>query len=125
MVWVASEGAKTLTAERVVPDPAVVATYAVSGAPHNVTVAPDATVAATLPARGRLVLWRDGDTTDVELGTNPHDVKPAGQRLVVADEGAARLHILSPEGTRHGQVGLRANPHDLAVSPDGRWAGCR
>jgi YVTN family beta-propeller protein len=122
VVWVATEEARTVTAVRVRPEPAVVSNHPVSGPAHNITVASDGTVAATLPNRGRIVLRRDGRITDVDLGGKPHDVKPAGHRFVVANEGAARLHIMSTEGRLQSEVALRRNPHDLAVTPDERSA---
>ena len=95
-----------------------------AGGPHNITVAPDGTVAVALPKAGGIGLIRNGRLRTVRLGGVPHDVKAAGRLLVVANEGAARVDLLSRTGARRGAVALRANPHDLAVSPDGGsvWA---
>ncbi len=96
----------------------------VAGGPHNITVAPDGTVAVALPRAAAIGLIRNGRLRTVRLGGAPHDVKAAGRLLVVANEGAARVDLLSTTGARRGAVALRADPHDLAVSPDGRsvWA---
>ncbi len=60
----------------------------------------------------------------VRLGGRPHDVKIAGRTVVVANEGAARLDLVSLQGKRRGRIPLRANPHDIAVQPGTRrvWA---
>ncbi|HJU02677.1 MAG TPA: YncE family protein, partial [Actinomycetes bacterium] len=49
-------------------------------------------------------------------------VKVAGDTLVVANTAAARLDLVATGGRRRGAVPLRARPHDLAVTPDGRGA---
>lgn len=42
--------------------------------------------------------------------------------MVVANEGAARIDVLSARGDRLGSIELVARPHDLALMPDGRTA---
>ena len=78
-------------------------------------------VAATLPEAGRLVLLEpDGALAVARLGGSPHDVKAAAGLFVVANEGAARLDLVDRSGRVEGLVELPANPHDIAVSEDGR-----
>jgi sugar lactone lactonase YvrE len=120
IVWVAAEDAGEL-AEVDVEEGRVLRSVDVPGHPHNLTVRGD-TVAATLQRAGTLVLVRGDRVRTVELGGSPHDVKTVGNQFVVANEGAARLDLISGEGEQLGSVSLRANPHDVAVSPDGRTA---
>lgn len=94
----------------------------VPGAPHNLTVARDGTVVASLPTAERIAIVRRGRLKTVRLGGYPHDVKVVGGIAVVANEGRARLNRVSLEGERKRGISLRANPHDLAVSPNGRTA---
>lgn len=121
-VWVANEGGRRLT----LVDPAAgvaVSSTDTPGRPHNVWVGPDGVVAATLPAEGALFLRRpDGATKVVPLGGQPHDVKAFGSRFLIANEGTMRLHVVDDEGREALQVDLPFQPHDLAVSPDGRTA---
>jgi DNA-binding beta-propeller fold protein YncE len=60
----------------------------------------------------------------VEFTGAPHDVKIGGGRIVVANQGAARINILSLRGKKRGRVPLKANPHDVALTPGGdvAWA---
>jgi DNA-binding beta-propeller fold protein YncE len=58
----------------------------------------------------------------VELGGRPHDVKPFPGGIVVANEGANRIELLTATGERGATVALPSPPHDVAVSPDGRTA---
>ncbi|MGH2729636.1 MAG: YncE family protein [Actinomycetota bacterium] len=92
---------------------------AVPGAPHNLTVARRGTVATALWGDGRVALVRSGRVRSVYLGGAPHDVKIAKGRLVVANQGAARLEVLNLKGRVRGRIGLKANPHDLAITPGG------
>ncbi len=92
------------------------------GGPHNLAVAPDGTVVVALPRSGRIALIRGDSARQVQLGGSPHDVKVRQSTVVVANEGAARLDLVSLDGERTGEVRLRANPHDVAVSLDGRSA---
>lgn len=119
--WVAVEGGRTVS-EVDVRAGRVVANFPLSGRPHNLTVAPDGTVAATLQSAGRLALIRNGRVSYVELGASPHDVKATTDMLVVANEGTARIQMVSLAGEELGFVALKANPHDLAISRDGGTA---
>jgi YVTN family beta-propeller protein len=99
----------------------VIARHDTPGGPHNLTVARNATAAATLYASDRLVLARRGKARFVNLGGTPHDVKAAGDLFVVANEAARRLDLV--EGSDHAaSIELKAEPHDLAVAPDGDTA---
>jgi YVTN family beta-propeller protein len=93
----------------------------VSGTPHNVTITGD-TVAVALQDSGRVALIRKGKVNEVELGGSPHDVKPFRELVVVANEGAARLDLVSVPGDLVDSIALKANPHDLAIAPDRRTA---
>lgn len=119
--WVAVEGSSAL-AQVDIPTARVVATFALNGRPHNLTVAPNGLVAATLQAAGRVALIRDGKVDYAELGASPHDVEATSNMLVVANEGNATIQMLSFDGTLLGSVKLKANPHNLAVSADGGTA---
>lgn len=96
----------------------VITRHELSGGPHNITVSADRTVAVTIPQAGRIVLLDGRTLRQVQLGGQPHDVKAASNLVVVANEGAARLDLVTVEGEVVGQVALKANPHDVAVSPD-------
>jgi DNA-binding beta-propeller fold protein YncE len=100
----------------------VTARHELTGGPHNITVAPDRTVAVSLPQAGRIALLRDGEVRQVRLGGSPHDVKTAGDLVIVANEGAARLDLVTVKGRVVGHVALKANPHDIAISPNRRQA---
>lgn len=119
-MWVAVEDARELVLVDVAAR-RVIKRLSVPGRPHNLTVAPDGTVAATLQRAGTVALVRDRSVTTVELGGSPHDVKPTRDGLVVANEGAGRLELLSSSGERSGEIRLRANPHDVAVRGDIAW----
>jgi DNA-binding beta-propeller fold protein YncE len=58
----------------------------------------------------------------IHLGGSPHDVKIAGNLVVVANEGAARLDLVTIRGRIAGHIPLKANPHDLAITADGKHA---
>jgi DNA-binding beta-propeller fold protein YncE len=102
----------------------VLSSFDVRGHPHNVTVAPDGTVIATLQGTGRIAIIRDGRVRHVSLGGSPHDVKVGGRVAVVANEGAGRLDLVSLTGRHTGSIQLKAHPHDVAVAPGGSvaWA---
>jgi DNA-binding beta-propeller fold protein YncE len=118
-VWVAAEDAGSVAEVALGPTPTVVRTVSLSGPVHNLVVAPDGTVAATLPAVGRLALVSGDAVTEIDLGGSPHDVKPAGGRLVVANEGTARIQLVGVGGPTEAEVSLKGQPHDVAISPDG------
>jgi DNA-binding beta-propeller fold protein YncE len=121
-VWVAAEDGRSVS--RVdVERRAVTVTVAVPGRPHNLAALPGGGAVVTLPGEGRIVLIDvRGRRTLVRLGGAPHDVKVAGDTLVVANTAAARLDLVGSEGQRRGGIPLRARPHDLAVTPNGRRA---
>jgi DNA-binding beta-propeller fold protein YncE len=119
-VWVAVEGAGLL-AKVDVETRRLLRRVEVSSQPHNITVV-GRTVVASLPDAGRVAVVNGGRLREVALGGSPHDVKPAGGRIVVTNEGAGRLDLLSRSGERRGSISLRANPHDVAVAPNGRMA---
>ena len=118
-VWVALEGAGNV-AKVDVASRRVLRRFEVPGAPHNLTVGANGAVATTLQTAGRIAIIRRGRIKSVSLGGSPHDVKIARGVAVVANEGAARLDRVS---VRRGRVWrsipLKANPHDLAISPGG------
>jgi streptogramin lyase len=120
IVWVAVEGAGLL-AKVDVEARRVLRRVDVSSRPHNITMVGQ-TVVASLPDAGRVAVVNRGRLREVPLGGSPHDVKPAGSRIVVTNEGAARLDLLSRSGEPRGSISLRANPHDVAVAPNGRIA---
>jgi DNA-binding beta-propeller fold protein YncE len=120
VVWVAVEGAGLL-AKVDVRARKVLRRIVVSGRPHNITVA-GRTVVASLPDSGLVAIVHRGRLREVAVGGSPHDAKPAGRRIVVTNEGAARLELLSRSGRWRGSIPLRANPHDVAVAPNGRVA---
>jgi DNA-binding beta-propeller fold protein YncE len=102
---------------------AVVLTVTVPGRPHNLAAVPGGGAVVSLPGEGRVVLIDAcGRRTPVRLGGSPHDVKVAGDTVVVANTVGARLDLVGKGGRRWGRIPLRARPHDLAVTPDGRGA---
>jgi YVTN family beta-propeller protein len=121
LFWVAAENAKAV----VQVDPvgaSVLRNVSLSGSPHNITVGPDGTVAATTQGYGRVILIRGDEIKEIRLGGSPHDVKASSDSFVVANEGAARLDLLLFDGSIHGRIALKQNPHDVAVSQDGKTA---
>ncbi len=123
LVWVAAERADRIV-EVDLASKRIAATVAAAGGPHNLTVAPDGTVVTALYGSDRIELVRRGRASTVRLGGRPHDVKVAGDLVVVANEGAARLDLLTLEGRPAGSVALKTDPHDIAVEPGGArvWA---
>lgn len=121
-VWVAGENGRAVALVDV-GSASVVRTVEVPGRPHNAAATSGGGAAFTLPGEGRLVLVdATGRLTPVDLGGSPHDVKAAGDRLVVANAGGSRLDLITAAGAPTGRIGLRASPHDVAVAPDGRTA---
>jgi hypothetical protein len=122
-VWVALEDAHRLVRVNL-RKRSVVRRVRVWGRPHNIAVNGTGLVAATVWDHQRVVLVRRDWRRRVDLRGAPHDVKIGGGRIVVANQGAARLNILSLRGRKRGRVGLKANPHDVALTPGGdvAWA---
>jgi hypothetical protein len=121
VVWAAVESGGAVV-EVDVNTRLIIARHELSGGPHNITVAPGGTVAVSLPQAGRIGLVDGRNIQQVSLGGRPHDVKGADDLIVVANEGAARLDLITVEGRIVGQVALKADPHDLAISPDRQLA---
>jgi YVTN family beta-propeller protein len=123
VVWVAADvGGRVIKVD--IRNRRVLSSFNVRGNPHNVTVAPDGTVIATLQRTGRVAMIRDGHVRHVHLGGSPHDVKAGRRVAVVANEGARRLDLVSLTGRRMGSIPLKAHPHDVALAPEGgvAWA---
>jgi YVTN family beta-propeller protein len=120
LVWVALENADRVALVDIA-NGKVLARYDTPGGPHNVTVARDGTAAAALYGSDRLVLVGRGRTRFVALGGTPHDVKVAGELFVVANEAARRLDLVKG-GERVASIELKAEPHDLAIAPEGKSA---
>jgi DNA-binding beta-propeller fold protein YncE len=121
-VWVSSEEGRSLTEIELEPEPRAVRTVGTSGPAHNIVVAPTGVTVATLQTVGRLAIVDGESSMEVELGGRPHDVKAVGDGFVVTDEGRARLEFVDRRGALQGSVNLPANPHDVAVTPDGALA---
>jgi YVTN family beta-propeller protein len=120
-VWVAVEAAGRLV--RIDLDAnEIVEVHETPGGPHNLVVAADGTVAAALYASTQLAIVRDGQLTFVELGGEPHDPKAIEDRFVVANEAGRRVDLVRRDGTHLASIDLRHQPHDLAITPDGRRA---
>jgi YVTN family beta-propeller protein len=117
LVWVAAENADQIALVDIAKGK-VLARHDTPGGPHNVTVASDGTAAAALYASDRLVLVRRGKARFVELGGTPHDVKAAGELVVVANEAGRRVELIRGN-RRAGSIRLNAEPHDLAIAPGG------
>jgi len=121
IVWVALEGAGELA--KVDLEEGVLRRLETrGGGPHNITVAPDGTVVAALWASDRIVIFRDGERTFVDLGGAPHDVKIARNRVVVANQATERIQLVKLDGTFVRRILLKADPHDLAIDPKRRHA---
>jgi DNA-binding beta-propeller fold protein YncE len=121
IVWVAIEDAAQVVAVDV-RGRGVIRRHATPSGPHNLTVAEDGTVAVASPPAGKVSIIDHKRVREVVLGGSPHDVKWAENLLVVANEGAARLDLISRAGEKRGEVTLKANPHDVAISEDARRA---
>jgi YVTN family beta-propeller protein len=121
LAWVAVEGAEKVALVDLEAGE-VVAEHGARGGPHNVSVGADGTAAIALPRAGRIALATKEEITFVDLGGAPHDPKPAGDRFVVANEGARRLDVVGIRGEHVASIELRAAPHDLAVAPSGDTA---
>jgi DNA-binding beta-propeller fold protein YncE len=121
LVWVAVEDGNALALVDLARGK-VVARYGAPGGPHNVTVATDGTAAATLYGSDRIVVVGPrARPRFVKLGGTPHDVKAVGERLLIANEAGRRIDFLV--GGRHvGSLALKAEPHDLAITPSGARA---
>jgi DNA-binding beta-propeller fold protein YncE len=120
-VWAAVESSGTLVEVNAATG-GVVRRVRTGGGPHNMTVGPDGTVVAGLYASNGIAIVRDGRLNTVTLGGRPHDVKISGGRIVVANEGAGRLDLVSLAGRLQGRIPLAADPHDLAIAPGGQVA---
>lgn len=121
VLWVALEGAGEL-AKVDVRDGVLRRVDTRGGGPHNITVASDGTVVAALWASDRIVIFRDGERSFVELGGAPHDVKIARNMVVVANQATERVQLVKLEGTFLRRILLKADPHDLAIDPNERRA---
>jgi DNA-binding beta-propeller fold protein YncE len=118
LVWVGLEDADQVALVDIARGK-VIARREAPGGPHNVTVASDGTAAATLYGSDRVVLVRPGGRTSfIELGGRPHDVKAARSLFVVANEAGRRLDFIR-SGKHVASLSLEAEPHDLAIAPDG------
>ena len=99
----------------------VLARHDAPGGPHNVTVAENGTAAATLYASDRVALAQRRTVRLLRLGGRPHDVKALGDLFVVANEAGRRIDLVR-RGRHAGSIGLKAEPHDLAIAPGGKRA---
>lgn len=105
--WIANEVGRTLSQVDVTGE-RVMAQHQTPGRPHNLAVGSGGVVAATLPGEGLLYLLDPAaGGKAVDLGGKPHDVKPAGTRFVVANEGAAALQTLERDGSPVGNIAFR------------------
>jgi len=121
IVWVALEGPGEL-AKVDVGEGVVRRVETRGGRPHNLTVAPDGTVVAALWASDRIVIFRGGERSFVDLGGAPHDVKIARNMIVVANQTTERLQLVKLDGRFLRRILLKADPHDLAIDPNERHA---
>ena len=120
LVWVALEDDGQVALVNVVTGQ-VIRRVSTPGGPHNITVAGDGTVVVALWASDRIAIVRR-HARFVTLGGAPHDVKISRRMIVVANQGAARIDRVRLDGTVLSPIHLRANPHDLAIAPDGERA---
>jgi DNA-binding beta-propeller fold protein YncE len=117
LVWVAIEDVAEVAAVNI-HNREVIRRHTVPSGPHNLSVAADGTVAVASPTEGKVSIIRRERVREIVLGGSPHDVKWAGNLLVVANEGAARLDLISRTGVKSAAIRLKADPHDVAISED-------
>lgn len=122
IVWAALEGAGELAKVDVAAGEVLRRIDTRGGGPHNIVVASDGTVVATLWASDRIVIVRRGVRSFVRLGGHPHDVKIARNMAVVANQGSGRVQLVRLDGTLLRRIRLKADPHDLAIDPNERSA---
>lgn len=122
IVWVALEGDGELAKVDIGSSEVLRRVDTGGGGPHNITVAPNGTVVAGLWASDRIVIFRDGERTFVDLGGAPHDVKIARNMVVVANQATERVQLVKLDGTFVRRILLKADPHDLAIDPRQRHA---
>lgn len=120
LVWVALEGDDRVALVNVRTGN-VLRRVSTPGGPHNITVAKDGTVVTALWGSDRIAIV-GRRARFVTLGGTPHDVKISGRMIVVANQGDARIDRVRLSGDRLPSIPLRADPHDLAISPNGRRA---
>ena len=121
LAWVAVEDAGEVALVDL-EDGSVLDRRQVGPGPHNLTVAPDGTMAVCLYGGDAIAIVRGDETITVELGGRPHDVKPARTGFAVANEAARRIDLVGFDGSVTGAIALDARPHDLAVTGDGTEA---
>jgi DNA-binding beta-propeller fold protein YncE len=115
IVWVTLEGpGQTVRVD--VGSRDVLRRFSTPSRPHNV-VARRGVVAVAMWDSTRIAIIRSGRVRFVRLGGAPHDVKMWRDRIVVANQGGARVQVVRTDGTVVRTVRLRWRPHDLAVSP--------
>jgi DNA-binding beta-propeller fold protein YncE len=114
IVWVSLEG-RGETVKVGVGSRQVLRRFSTPGRPHNV-VAADGVVAVALWDSTRIAIIRSGRVHLIRLGGAPHDVKMWRDRIVVANQGGARVQVVRTDGTVLRSVRLRWRPHDLAVN---------
>ena len=122
-VWVALDGAHQI-AKVDITRRKVLIRRPVPGAPHNLTISPSGKSVATAlwTQGGGVTVKRGRRTRTTHLGGAPHDVKIGGGRIVVTNQTEARLDLLSNKGTFRRSIGLKADPHDVALRWNGRQA---
>jgi len=123
LVWVALEDADQIALVNVRTGE-VLRREVTPGGPHNITVASDRTVAVALWDTDRIAILRPGaaDPRFVNLGGAPHDLKVRRSMIVVANQGATHVDRVWLRSGALPRIGLKAHPHDLAISPNGRRA---
>jgi serine/threonine-protein kinase len=114
VVWVSLEG-RGETAKVGIGSRDVLRRFSTPGRPHNV-VAANGVAAVALWDATRIAIIRSGRVRVVTLGGAPHDVKMWRDRIVVANQGGARVQVVRADGRVIRTVPLRWRPHDLAVN---------